>query len=584
MRIGRYEVIDEIGAGGMGRVRLARDPSGRLVVLKTALRNDVDDDERLRDEARVGLRVRHPSLVETLDLFDYDDGKSGRSRPVLVTAYVPGVSLLELRRVGAVHPLVVCRLGRQLAEALDAIHDARADDGTPLGVLHRDVTAGNCLIGHDGRARLIDLGISRSTESKALRTETGLLRGTLRYLAPELFDGGQYSAQSDLWALGVVLWEALIGRSAVSGSDAVAVGRICSGSLMSLDDGEVVEPRVARAISQLLKKSPNDRPRRAREAAALFAMLEKAGPRGANGTDNADELAQALVWRAIGGPDVEGETSVVVERAARAFADEDLMTPTGPIIRNNALAATPSSPLRALPPTVSDRASDRTSSSDPFAAKKTPSNAIADYAASVQSMEKALAAAWEKANAAQEATLSSLPVVTGHMLQEQSKREASEKTAPAPPAPSSPFDGHEPLSPFLFEETDDDGPSQVGQLIAAFATNDAPLPDQFQFPPAFPLPPMTPLMVSPRAASSAAPSAPPHQDHDEISTPGAVRPAVTLVEVPTGNADLPADLMPKPTRWAAVVGLTLLLVAAAGVAVIELGIWTPPVDVAGLAR
>lgn len=569
MRIGRYEVIDEIGAGGMGRVRLARDPSGRLVVLKTALRNDVDDDERLRDEARVGLRVKHPSLVETLDLFDYDDGKSGRSRPVLVTAYVPGVSLLELRRVGPVHPLVVCRLGRQLAEALDAIHDARADDGVPLGVLHRDVTAGNCLVGHDGRARLIDLGISRSTESRALRTETGLLRGTLRYLAPELFDGGQYSAQSDLWALGVVLWEALIGRSAVSGSDAVAVGRICSGSLMSLDDGEVVEPRVARAISHLLKKNANERPRRAREAAALFAMLEKAGPRG----ESADELAQKLVWRAIGGPDVEGETSaVVVERAARAFADEDLMTPTGPVVRNQGSSSSPETPQRApmrpMPITVADRGMQTPlSPADPFAPKKTPGNAIADYAASLQSMEKALAAAWEKANAADRATLSNLPVVTGQML-----KEASEKTAPAPPAP--PYEEQAPLSPFLFEETDDDGPSTVGLLIASFA-KDEPLPEQFQFPPALPMPPLTPLVVSPKPKT---PSAPPHQDHEEISTP-TLRPAVVSLPLPAPEEvpPLPDDLMPK-TRWAAVLGLTALAALAAIVAVVELGLWTPPFD------
>lgn len=102
----------------------------------------------------------------------------------------------------------------------------------------------------DGCARLVDLGIARSRESRAMRTETGMLRGTIRYLAPELFDAGQQSAQSDLWALGVVLWAALVGRPAVTGFDIVAMGRICTGSLMALEPGESSpEPRVQRAIA-----------------------------------------------------------------------------------------------------------------------------------------------------------------------------------------------------------------------------------------------------------------------------------------------------------------------------------------------
>ena len=274
LQIGRYMVIEDIGAGGMGRVRLARDPDGRLVVLKTALHDDDDDDERLRDEGRVGLRVRHKYLVETIECFEVRD-RYQRCRPVLVTGFVPGVSALELRRLGALPAAVVARLGRQLAEGLHALHEATDDTGRRLGILHRDVTGGNCMLGHDGTGRVIDLGIARFAESRALRTETGLLRGTLRYLAPELFDGGAYSIQTDLWALGVVLWEALLGRTAVVGSDAVAVSRICAGRLMILEDNEKPDSLIARAIGALLRKNPRDRPKNALEAAALFAMVEK---------------------------------------------------------------------------------------------------------------------------------------------------------------------------------------------------------------------------------------------------------------------------------------------------------------------
>ena len=275
MKVGPYEIKHELGAGGMGRVRLARAVDGRLVVLKNCLRDDDDDDDRLRDEARVGLRLRHPGVVETVGLLEVPDER-GKVRPVLVTAFVDGVSLLELRKTRPLSPALVCRLGRQLAAALDAIHGIVDDEGRPLGVLHRDVTAANCLLGDDGDARLIDFGIARSRESRALRTQTGLVRGTLRYLAPEIFAGTGYSVQSDLWSLGVVLFEALVGRAAVTGNDVAAMGRICVGNLMELYPGETPDPRVLRALSQLLQKKPADRPRSARDAAAIFAMHEKA--------------------------------------------------------------------------------------------------------------------------------------------------------------------------------------------------------------------------------------------------------------------------------------------------------------------
>lgn len=275
MKVGPYEIQHELGAGGMGRVRVAVAPDGRRVVLKNCLRDDPDDDQRLRDEARVGLRLRHPGVVETVELLEVPDER-GKLRPVLVTAFVDGVSLLELRKTLPLSAALVCRLGRQLAAALDAIHGIVDDEGRPLGVLHRDVTAANCMLGDDGDARLIDFGIARSRESRALRTQTGLVRGTLRYLAPEIFAGSGYSVQSDLWSLGVVLFEALVGRPAVTGNDVAAMGRICVGNLMELQPGEAPDSRVLRALSLLLQKKPADRPRTAREAAAIFAMHEKA--------------------------------------------------------------------------------------------------------------------------------------------------------------------------------------------------------------------------------------------------------------------------------------------------------------------
>lgn len=315
-------MIDDIGGGGMGRVRLARGFDGRLVVLKTAIHEE--DDERLRDEARVGLRLRHPGLVETIELFDIEE--RGRKRPVLVTAYVPGTSLLELRRHGPLPGAVVCRLGRELAEALSALHNATGEDGGLLGVVHRDVTAANCLVGHDGRARLIDLGIARSQENRALRTEAGMLRGTLRYLAPELFDGGPYSPQTDLWSLGVALWEALLGRVAVVGNDAVAIERICAGLVMVLEDGEQPDPIARQAIAHLLVPSPLGRPRSAADAADLFAAAERILTRGQ--AEAVDGAIQAALRQAVA-PDFDAPTPLrIVTEASRRFRPE--AGPAGP--------------------------------------------------------------------------------------------------------------------------------------------------------------------------------------------------------------------------------------------------------------
>lgn len=322
---GRYDVIGDLSAGGMGRLRLARAVhtgrgAGELVVIKTA--HAPEDDERLRDEARVGMRLLHPHIVETLDLVDVN------GRPGLVTAYVSGASLLDIRKkLGALPPALICRVGAQIAGALEAIHSACDEDGQPLLMLHRDVTASNIMLGHDGKARLIDLGIARSRENRAERTDAGSVRGTLRYLAPELFGTADHSPQTDLWSLGVVLWESLRGKEAMVGPSAACIGRILAGNVMSLDQGEIVDGRVQRAISHLLRISPTDRPKRARDAAALFAMLEKDI---ADSVDDVTGLMSSTVIAAVGPrTDDKKDPESAIVRANALFGEEARLQTTG---------------------------------------------------------------------------------------------------------------------------------------------------------------------------------------------------------------------------------------------------------------
>ncbi len=242
MRIAGYDVEGHLGAGGMSQVWLARGSAG-LVVLKRQL--NPADDVRLRDEARVGMRMRHPCVVQTLDLVEHE------GRPVLVLEYVAGASLVALRKRGPMAPAAVCRIGADIAEGLAALHDAVDEEGRPLRCLHRDVSPSNIIVSHDGRARLIDLGIARFSDAGAERTRTGELRGTIRYLAPELFEAKPHTPQTDLWALGVCLFEAALGRPSVTGPEAVMLATVVRGRLFDLQPGEALPGPVGAALGRL---------------------------------------------------------------------------------------------------------------------------------------------------------------------------------------------------------------------------------------------------------------------------------------------------------------------------------------------
>lgn len=288
MRLGTYQVVRHLGAGGMSTAWLARGPvpatplapasvSG-LVVLKQQMRPD--DDNALREEARVGQQLRHPGVVHTLGCFDDEQG-----RPVLVLEYVEGAALARLRKRGPLPLPAVCRIGADVAEALGALHDAR--------ILHRDVTPANIIVAQDGSARLIDLGIARSSESAVERTATGTVKGTLRYVAPELFEGKPHGPMTDLWSLGVCLFEAALGRPAVTGNEALMLAAVLRGTLLHLHFGEQLDPLLQEVIARLCARDVAQRYADARAAAHRLAM----GDRG----DGA-MLASTAVYAAVDEP------------------------------------------------------------------------------------------------------------------------------------------------------------------------------------------------------------------------------------------------------------------------------------------
>ena len=216
-QIGRYLIEARIGEGAMADVYRARDPGiGRTIaikVLKPELRSNAEVVERFLREARAAGRLSHPHIVTIHDVGEVDD------YPYIAMELVEGTTLDELIRSNGALPLgQALGLGAQLAGALHYAHEA--------GVIHRDIKPSNILIGADGgAAKILDFGIARVGEAdrvraelNALRTQIGQVLGTPRYMSPEQALGLEIDHRSDLFSLGVVIYEMLTGRMAFDGA------------------------------------------------------------------------------------------------------------------------------------------------------------------------------------------------------------------------------------------------------------------------------------------------------------------------------------------------------------------------------
>lgn len=214
---GRYRIFDAIASGGMARVHLGRmiGAAGfsRLVAIKKLhphLAAEPKFVSMFMDEARLAARVRHPHVVAVLDVVE--EG----SDLLLVLEYVPGETLSGLVRLaaeageGVPIPIAVGIMIGALT-GLHAAHDATSENGQPLGIVHRDVSPQNIIVGSDGLARVLDFGIAYAAERLHL-TRGGELKGKLAYMAPEQLGARESDRRTDLYAAGIVLWELLAGR------------------------------------------------------------------------------------------------------------------------------------------------------------------------------------------------------------------------------------------------------------------------------------------------------------------------------------------------------------------------------------
>lgn len=195
----RYEIVAEIGAGGMGTVFRGIDrQTGQDVAVKQ-LKRDLSQPEvieRFKREGEILRQLHHPNIVNLLDTAQQD------GQHFLVMEYVSGGDLNQFLKVGPLPIERILALTLELADALTRAHH--------LGIIHRDLKPANVLIAADGTPRLTDFGVAHIERGEHL-TETGIVIGTISYLAPETLLGEDVDARVDIWAFGVMLFEMLSG-------------------------------------------------------------------------------------------------------------------------------------------------------------------------------------------------------------------------------------------------------------------------------------------------------------------------------------------------------------------------------------
>jgi CheY-like chemotaxis protein len=263
----RYEILGELGKGGMGMVYHARDRQlGEEIAMKVVRRDLVGQDmnlvERLKSEIRLARRISHRNVVRLHDLGEW------HGVYFLTMEYVKGISVAELLNTqGALTVESTLAIGTQLAEALAVAHDQQ--------IIHRDIKPENLLIDEQGILKVMDFGLARLPERGARLTQAGNAVGTPGYMAPEAHLGAAVDARSDLFSAGVVLYECLSGRAPFDASSPMEViDLVLTGRPKPLRGLVPQAPQaLVSVIERLLQREPRDRPGSARELAEQLAEI-----------------------------------------------------------------------------------------------------------------------------------------------------------------------------------------------------------------------------------------------------------------------------------------------------------------------
>lgn len=260
---GRYEIIEELGAGGMGRVYRAYDRKVEEEVALKLIRPEIAADrrtlERFRNEIKTARMITHKNVCRTHDL-----GEEGRSL-FITMEYVRGEDLKSLiRKTRSLTTGASVELARQVAEGLGEAHR--------LGVVHRDLKPGNIMIDRHGVAKIMDFGIARSPGGRGTTAE-GAIIGTPEYMSPEQVEGKTADARADIYALGVVLFEMVTGRPPFEGGTAFSVANKQLSE--PAPDPRMINPQIPEDLSRLILRClEKEKDKRFRSTDDLLSELE----------------------------------------------------------------------------------------------------------------------------------------------------------------------------------------------------------------------------------------------------------------------------------------------------------------------
>jgi serine/threonine-protein kinase len=336
----RYELLGELATGGMATVYFGRQRGAfgfsRAVAIKS-MHPQLAKDPAFRamfiDEANLTARIRHPNVVPTLDIV------SSPTKLLIVMEYVEGVSLSVLLRAARARgkrlpvPVVVAIL-RDLLDGLHAAHELTDDRGQPLNVVHRDVSPQNLLVGVDGLARVVDFGVAKAA-GRSYHTQTGEIRGKVGYMAPEQMFGEEIDRRVDVYAAGVVAWEALVGeRLFHAPTDAALVLLVMKGTITPPSDArrEPLPPGLDDLIAQALAHDPANRPATTTEMMQRLVAIAQPAPREVVGALVRELAPKELELRAsytqqstpgLGSGDLEPEARAILDALTRATMSRD---------------------------------------------------------------------------------------------------------------------------------------------------------------------------------------------------------------------------------------------------------------------
>ena len=338
--VDRYYLFRPIAAGGMASIHLARLMGpvgfGRTVAVKRLHPRFVREPSFVAmfvDEAHIMTSIRHPNVVAVQDVV------STGGHLFLVMDYIHGEALHRLGEAArarnvAVPASIVSAIGIHLTEGLHAAHEARGPGGTALGVIHRDVSPQNVLVGVDGLARVTDFGIAKAASQYHETTGERAQRGKVRYMSPEQLESRPLDRRADLWSAGVVLWELATGERLFAGrSDGETVRNVLA---MPIPKPSTLAPSAAPLDEVILRALSRDVADRFPDGRAMAVALESAVPPASAREVSAwvadlarDALAERqaildeleIVVKA-GMPSVRTQLAVITERASRSRAPE----------------------------------------------------------------------------------------------------------------------------------------------------------------------------------------------------------------------------------------------------------------------